>query len=844
MNSGVKKESSTSQHQTPPAAVAPQAVVSQLNGFFPPPVSSLAPAALVPPAHHPAAALFFSPHLPPLLPPTHFGSIAPALLHDHLLRPPTPPTSVPSTAPPPSQSPPNDALDTADVAQKIREILSTHNIGQRLFAKHVLGLSQGTVSELLSKPKHWDKLTEKGRESYRKMHAWAASEKNVVELKAISPKKGSSPMMSNYRSEDAATEERIQKILSEAHHAMQAKHSQEKEQWNRSIVSSIYEQELAKLGENGKITNGVNSLSGQQYDAGEFTEQLVQRIYQEQLEKMIAHARKSGNVAQLNMYQAELLKVAQQVHAKGNSPHEDNKENLTDTKDEPTDLSIKKKEETLADSSPAERQSAFSIVRPESCQSNDSSSHNAMSPLQRMQNIANSLMNKGPNQGGTGGRPLKAVLPPITQEQFDKYSHIGTDELVKCVKETLSQFSISQRLFGENILGLSQGSVSDLLARPKPWHMLTQKGREPFIRMQMFLEDTESISKLVASQYRVPPEKLLRGSMGDEPPPPPPPPPPPQSTSSPAESDYRQSSSSVADSELDTLAITSKVKEVLTANNLGQKLFGEAILGLSQGSVSELLSKPKPWSMLSHKGREPFIKMHMWLQDPAKFDRLRLYQSETPAGKNSRKRKHQSAIISSNSNCCDNSASSSDNQKRPRVFFTEQQKETLRNAYASDPYPSQNVIENLANQLNVGQKTIVNWFHNHRMRAKQQQHSVSSPASSVSSSARTAAVDSDDAPSPASTASSSAGALTRPLNDAAQWLFPDFMPVKAEKAEEEEEIDEESSNMNVTVTKSNKRKAAKPKRVYERAEPERNGESWDDEDDVGSTSGLTVVAAC
>lgn len=81
-------------------------------------------------------------------------------------------------------------LDTAEVALKIRELLSTHNIGQRLFAKNVLGLSQGTVSELLSKPKHWDKLTEKGRESYRKMNAWSMDEKNIYALKAISPKKG------------------------------------------------------------------------------------------------------------------------------------------------------------------------------------------------------------------------------------------------------------------------------------------------------------------------------------------------------------------------------------------------------------------------------------------------------------------------------------------------------------------------------------------------------------------------------------------------------------------------------------------------------------------------------
>ncbi len=89
-------------------------------------------------------------------------------------------------------------LDTSSVAQKIREVLSTHNIGQRLFAKHVLGLSQGTVSELLSKPKHWDKLTEKGRESYRKMHAWVLDEANVHNLKAISPKKGTSQVLRNF----------------------------------------------------------------------------------------------------------------------------------------------------------------------------------------------------------------------------------------------------------------------------------------------------------------------------------------------------------------------------------------------------------------------------------------------------------------------------------------------------------------------------------------------------------------------------------------------------------------------------------------------------------------------
>ena len=85
--------------------------------------------------------------------------------------------------------------------------------------------------------------------------------------------------------------------------------------------------------------------------------------------------------------------------------------------------------------------------------------------------------------------------------------------------------------------------------------------------------------------------------------------------------------------ELDTLEITSRVRELLQFNNLGQKLFGEAVLALSQGSVSELLSKPKPWSMLSLKGREPFIKMQSWLADPLNIERLRLFQSEIKGSK-------------------------------------------------------------------------------------------------------------------------------------------------------------------------------------------------------------------
>jgi len=48
--------------------------------------------------------------------------------------------------------------------------------------------------------------------------------------------------------------------------------------------------------------------------------------------------------------------------------------------------------------------------------------------------------------------------------QFDLFSHLNTDDTVRRIKEILSQYSISQRLFGEAVLGLSQVSALSSLS--------------------------------------------------------------------------------------------------------------------------------------------------------------------------------------------------------------------------------------------------------------------------------------------------------------------------------------------------------------------------------------------
>ena len=55
------------------------------------------------------------------------------------------------------------------------------------------------------------------------------------------------------------------------------------------------------------------------------------------------------------------------------------------------------------------------------------------------------------------------------------------------------------------------------------------------------------------------------------------------------------------------------------------------MLCLSQGSVSEIMNKPKPWHMLSIKGREPYVRMQMWLKDPNNIDKLKQIRNENHA---------------------------------------------------------------------------------------------------------------------------------------------------------------------------------------------------------------------
>ena len=83
------------------------------------------------------------------------------------------------------------------------------------------------------------------------------------------------------------------------------------------------------------------------------------------------------------------------------------------------------------------------------------------SPLQGMASITNSLTTQplhAPYRPAQ--RSYKAVLPPITQEQFDRYENLNTEDLVKRVRKSVSYANREMRPFYLREIWLSGSSCS------------------------------------------------------------------------------------------------------------------------------------------------------------------------------------------------------------------------------------------------------------------------------------------------------------------------------------------------------------------------------------------------
>ncbi|KAM6297732.1 homeobox protein cut-like 2 [Aegotheles albertisi] len=705
-----------------------------------------------------------------------------------------PPGTAPATSPPSEpadggtgSSAEEEQLDTAEIAFQVKEQLLKHNIGQRVFGHYVLGLSQGSVSEILARPKPWRKLTVKGKEPFIKMKQFLSDEQNVLALRTIQVRQRGD-ITPRIRTPETGSDDAIKNILEQAKKEIESQKGGEPKTPSASqavangaggssseeAIKSILEQARREMqAQQQALLEMESGGSGRPGDTPPTERSTLATVNQNIAPTYVKQEEGSGAspgppqtplavLSPAAFVQSIIRKVKSEIGDAGSyfDQHW------------ASERSLLSRPYTSVSPSLSSSSSSYSSMangrgwprgEPGESGANEDELPPAEDEPHRLVEMKTEGAGTEPAAGGRLSyyptyvpRTLKPTVPPLTPEQYEMYMYreVDTLELTRQVKEKLAKNGICQRIFGEKVLGLSQGSVSDMLSRPKPWSKLTQKGREPFIRMQLWLTDQlgQGISQQPTPSQASPVEPQLSPS---------PPPSPaehekgcqepltlalesskenqqPESRSMPAlgGKTYPNSQGPVGiqeivamSPELDTYSITKKVKEVLTDNNLGQRLFGESILGLTQGSVSDLLSRPKPWHKLSLKGREPFVRMQLWLNDPHNVEKLR--DMKKLEKKAYLKRRYglmsagsDSESPSARSECTSPSLQPQDLSllqiKKPRVVLAPEEKEALKKAYQLEPYPSQQTIELLSFQLNLKTNTVINWFHNYRSRMRRE----------------------------------------------------------------------------------------------------------------------------
>uniref|UniRef100_A0A8C5VY84 Homeobox protein cut-like n=1 Tax=Microcebus murinus TaxID=30608 RepID=A0A8C5VY84_MICMU len=709
-------------------------------------------------------------------------------------------------APSPSQSESagsvseGEEMDTAEIARQVKEQLIKHNIGQRIFGHYVLGLSQGSVSEILARPKPWNKLTVRGKEPFHKMKQFLSDEQNILALRSIQGRQRAEPAQPSSASSSGNSDDAIRSILQQARREMEAQQAALDPALKQAPLSqtdiailtpkllssspmstvpsysplalSLKKAPAAPEASASALPNPP-ALKKEAQDAPGLDPQGAA----ESAQGVLRHVK--NEVGRSGAWKDHWWSTVQPERRNTAAPEEAKVEEASSTKDKVSSSQPRPERSQLQGPSSAEYWKEWPNAESPYSQSSELS----LTGASRSETPQNSPLPSSPIVPMS--KPTKPSVPPLTPEQYEVYMYqeVDTIELTRQVKEKLAKNGICQRIFGEKVLGLSQGSVSDMLSRPKPWSKLTQKGREPFIRMQLWLNgelgqgvlpvqgqqqgpvlhsvtslqdplpqgcvSSESTPKTSASCSPAPESPMsssesvksltelvqqpcppIDTSKDGKPPEPSDPPAPDSQPATPLPLSGHSALSIqelVAMSpELDTYGITKRVKEVLTDNNLGQRLFGETILGLTQGSVSDLLARPKPWHKLSLKGREPFVRMQLWLNDPNNVEKL--MDMKRMEKKAYMKRRHSS--VSDSQPCEPPSVGTDYSQgaspqpqhqlKKPRVVLAPEEKEALKRAYQQKPYPSPKTIEDLATQLNLKTSTVINWFHNYRSRIRRE----------------------------------------------------------------------------------------------------------------------------
>nr|XP_023022258.1 homeobox protein onecut [Leptinotarsa decemlineata] len=159
--------------------------------------------------------------------------------------------------------------------------------------------------------------------------------------------------------------------------------------------------------------------------------------------------------------------------------------------------------------------------------------------------------------------------------------------------------------------------------------------------------------------------------------------------------------------EINTKELAQRISAELKRYSIPQAIFAQRVLCRSQGTLSDLLRNPKPWSKLK-SGRETFRRMWKWLQEPEfqRMSALRLAAAQIPQ-RGSCKRKEDPSTNSEQL----------PTPKKPRLVFTDLQRRTLQAIFKETKRPSKEMQVTIARQLGLEPTTVGNFFMNARRRS-------------------------------------------------------------------------------------------------------------------------------
>nr|XP_006816488.1 PREDICTED: onecut transcription factor isoform X2 [Saccoglossus kowalevskii] len=151
--------------------------------------------------------------------------------------------------------------------------------------------------------------------------------------------------------------------------------------------------------------------------------------------------------------------------------------------------------------------------------------------------------------------------------------------------------------------------------------------------------------------------------------------------------------------EINTKEVAQRVTSELKRYSIPQAVFAQRVLCRSQGTLSDLLRNPKPWSKLK-SGRETFRRMWKWLQEP-EFQRM----SALRLAACKKKEEETKNPVQQNM------------PKKPRLVFTDIQRRTLHAIFKETKRPSKEMQITIAQQLGLELSTVSNFFMNARRRS-------------------------------------------------------------------------------------------------------------------------------